>query len=78
MEKVVDKATANNYFSVSSAEYISNDVTSMMLRQYRKGCMWGRDGWRKEGAGEEETGKKKLLGAGEEETGKINYCSVYK
>lgn len=29
MEKVVEKATANNYFSVSSDEYISNYITSI-------------------------------------------------
>lgn len=28
MEKVVDKATANNCFSVLGTEYISNDITS--------------------------------------------------
>lgn len=28
MEKVVDKATANNCFSVLGIEYVSNDITS--------------------------------------------------
>lgn len=38
MEKVVDKATANNYFSISSAEYISNDITSIsFLAAVQKG-----------------------------------------
>lgn len=39
----MDKATANNYFSVSSAEYISNDVTSIsFLTAVQKGLHVGK------------------------------------
>lgn len=43
MEKVADKATANKYFSISSAEYISNDITSIsFLAAVQKGLNGGR------------------------------------
>lgn len=71
MEKVVEKATANNYFSVSSDEYISNYITSISFLAVVQKVL------------NEETKKKregKEGGRGEVKTnnGKKNYFSLYK
>lgn len=56
MEKVADKATANNYFSISSAEYVSNDITSIsFLAAVQKGL--NGKGGKKERMGVKTNGK---------------------